>query len=109
VAERDSGRPPGVMTIDDLFSQRERGLCWAAWPAEDHRLDGVIWTWPRSDRYGLSEAITTIDGGPANLWCVGRGLPVSPRAASARRVIGTCLTLGSVMGERVADATIQPG
>jgi hypothetical protein len=107
VAERDSGRPLGTMTLDELFSQGERGLCWAAWPAEDHRLDGVTWTWPRSDRYGLPEAITRIAGGPANLWCVGRGLPVSSRAASALRVIGTCLALGGAVGGRVVGTASQ--
>jgi hypothetical protein len=97
VAERDHGRPAGTLTLSELFGTRSRGLCWAAWPCEDHRAEGVQWTWPEGDRHGIPEAVVRLPGGPDNLWLVGKGMAVSQQAAAALRVTGTCLALGGAV------------
>jgi 2-polyprenyl-6-methoxyphenol hydroxylase-like FAD-dependent oxidoreductase len=102
VADRDEGRPRGTLALDELFAERERGLCWAAWPREEHRPDGVVWTWPPRDRHGLPERATMAPGAPANCRFVGKGMPVSLEAAAALRVTGTCLALGAAVGEALA-------
>jgi hypothetical protein len=102
VADRDGGRPHGTLGLDELFAERERGLCWAAWPREEHRADGVVWTWPPRDRYGVPERSTIAPGAPANCRFVGKGMPVTAEAAAALRVTGTCLALGATVGEALA-------
>jgi hypothetical protein len=102
IAERDSGRSTGALGLDELFGERERGLCWAAWPREEHGPTGVAWTWPTADRHGVPERAAHIAGAPANVWCVGRGAAVTNEAAAALRVTGTCLALGAAVGRRAA-------
>ncbi|MBA2481379.1 MAG: FAD-dependent oxidoreductase [Planctomycetes bacterium] len=104
VAERDEGRPRGSLTLAELFAQRERNLCWAAWPGEAHGPDGTTWTWPDADRHGVPlSAVRTADT-PANCWYVGKGVPVAHDAASALRVTGTCLALGAAVGHIAAGS-----
>jgi hypothetical protein len=102
LAHRDRGRPAARFGLAELFAERERGLCWAAWPREEHLPDGIAWMWPPADRHGVPEAATRPLGGPANLWCVGKGMPVSAEAAAALRVTGTCLALGAAVGQAAA-------
>jgi hypothetical protein len=103
VARRDDGRPVGTIDLDRLFAERERGLCWAAWPQEDHRADGVHWRWPDRDRHGVPADVARLPGGPDNLWLAGRGLAVTPEAAAALRVTGTALAMGTAVGLGVAS------
>ena len=98
IAERDGGRPVSALDLNELFATRERGLCWAAWPREEHGSSGVIWTWPPRDRHGVPESVARPAGWPTNAWCVGRGIAASAEAASALRVTGTCLALGGAVG-----------
>jgi hypothetical protein len=106
-AERDQGRPHGGLSLAELFACTARGLCWAGWPGEEHHQDGVRWTWPERDRYGIPESAVRLPGGPQNLWLIGKGMAVAPEAASALRVTGTCLALGAAIApEAVAH---QPG
>lgn len=102
IAERDQGRPLATLELDGLFAERERGLCWAAWPREEHGPSGVAWTWPAGDRHGVPERVARLPGAPASVWCVGKGVAVSPAAAAALRVTGTCLALGAAVGRRAA-------
>lgn len=104
--ERDAGRPIGGTTLADLFAMRERGLCWAAWPREEHGADGVAWTWPPADRHGVPEAATRPSGAPPGLWCVGKAMPVDAAAAAALRVTGTCFALGAAVGRRAAQGAV---
>ncbi len=98
LAARDVGRHPGRVSLRDLFSQDARHWCWAAWPAEHHGADGVLWNWPQRDRHGVP--ITAVCGPhmPAGMWAVGKGMPVSASAASALRVTGTALAIGAAVG-----------
>jgi len=102
LAARDVGRHPGQVSLRDLFSQDARHWCWAAWPAEHHGADGVLWNWPQRDRHGVP--ITAVRGPhmPAWMWAVGKGMPVSASAASALRVTGTALAIGTAVGAVVA-------
>jgi hypothetical protein len=102
VADRDDGRPAGVVTLAELFAERERGLCWAAWPREEHLADGVAWTWPPRDRHGVPERAARAPGAPAGCWFVGRGMPVDAAAAAALRVTGSGFALGAAVGARAA-------
>lgn len=102
IAERDGGRAVGVLGLDRLFAERERGMCWAAWPREEHRSDGVAWTWPAHDRHGVPEQAVRLPGLPDSIWCVGKGAAVTVAAAAALRVTGTCLALGTAVGRRAA-------
>ncbi len=102
VADRDEGRPLGAMSLEQLFACDERGLCWAAWPREEHRPDGVAWTWPPGDRHGVPERATRIAGAPDNCWFVGKAMPVELEAAAALRVTGTCLAVGAAVGRLAA-------
>jgi 2-polyprenyl-6-methoxyphenol hydroxylase-like FAD-dependent oxidoreductase len=102
IAERDHGRPIAALGLDGLFSERERGLCWAAWPREEHGPAGITWTWPVHDRHGVPERAVRIPGTPAGIWCVGKGTAVTAEAAAALRVTGTCLALGTAVGRRAA-------
>jgi hypothetical protein len=102
VADRDQGRPAGTLGLEELFAERERGLCWAAWPREEHRPGGVAWTWPPRDRHGLPERATRATGAPTNLRFIGKGMPVSAEAAAALRVTGTCLAMGAAVGALAA-------
>lgn len=108
LAERDHGRPASSITVAELFAERERGLCWAAWPREEHGPEGVTWEWPSADRHGVPERAVRIVSGPAQLWCIGKGAPVSAEAASALRVTGTCLALGTVVGGLAARTVQKP-
>ncbi|GDY11528.1 hypothetical protein LBMAG53_04050 [Planctomycetota bacterium] len=105
VAERDSGRPIARLTVAELFSTRERGLAWAAWPREQHGPDGIQWEWPAADRHGVPEIATRPLGGPSNVWCVGRAMAVDAAAAAALRVTGTALALGTAVGRRAATGS----
>lgn len=107
IAERDQGRPSASLGIDDLFAERDRGLCWAAWPREEHGPAGITWTWPAHDRHGVPERAVRIPGAPANVWCVGKGVAVTAEAAAALRVTGTCLALGTAVG-RLAALSVRP-
>jgi 2-polyprenyl-6-methoxyphenol hydroxylase-like FAD-dependent oxidoreductase len=100
VAERDEGRPASDYSVSQLFAEHERGLCWAAWPQEQHGPDGVTWSWPPADRHGVPEHLARIPGAPSQVWCVGKGMAVSAEAASALRVTGTCLALGDAVARR---------
>jgi hypothetical protein len=100
VAQRDDGRPSSSYSVAHLFAERERGLCWAAWPQEQHGPEGVSWCWPPADRHGVPEHTARIPGGPSSLWCVGKGMAVSAEAAAALRVTGTCLALGDAVARR---------
>lgn len=100
VAHRDDGRPAAQLGLDELFASHDRGLCWAAWPREEHGSDGITWTWPPADRHGVPERAAHLIDGPANLWLAGRGLAVSAAAASALRVTGTALAIGAAVGLR---------
>jgi 2-polyprenyl-6-methoxyphenol hydroxylase-like FAD-dependent oxidoreductase len=100
VAERDEGRSDSGYSLARLFAERERGLCWAAWPQEQHGPEGITWTWPEGDRHGVPESAARIPGAPSSVWCVGKGMAVSAEAASALRVTGTCLALGDAVGRR---------
>lgn len=102
IAERDSGRPVANIDLPELFAERERGLCWAAWPREEHGPAGVAWTWPAHDRHGVPERVARIPGAPATVWCVGKGAAVTVEAAAALRVTGTCLALGAAVGRQAA-------
>ncbi len=104
LGRRDQGGAAGALTLEDLFGTRERGLCWAAWPREEHLADGVAWTYPPCDRHGVPEGAVRVPGAPPWSWFVGKGMPVSPEAASALRVTGTCLALGDAVGRRAALA-----
>jgi 2-polyprenyl-6-methoxyphenol hydroxylase-like FAD-dependent oxidoreductase len=102
LAQRDDGRPASSLDLDELFATRERGVCWAAWPREEHGPDGVEWQWPATDRYGIPERAAHIVGAPDNLWCIGKGAAVTTSAAAALRVTGTCLAMGAAVGIRAA-------
>lgn len=102
VAERDLGGVAPAVTLAQLFACRERGWCWAAWPRERHGPEGVAWTWPPGDRYGVPEAAARPAGAPVNWWCVGRGAAVDTDAAAALRVTGTGLAMGASVGATVA-------
>lgn len=102
VAERDGGRPSSALGLDELFATSERGMCWAAWPREEHGPAGVTWAWPPRDRHGVPEQVVRPAGWPVNAWCVGRGVAVTAAAAAALRVTGTCLALGAAVGVRAA-------
>ena len=106
VADRDGGRPASALGLDELFATGERGLCWAAWPREEHGPTGVAWTWPPRDRHGVPECVARPAGWPANVWCVGRGVAVTAEAASALRVTGTCLALGTAVGARAVAGVV---
>ncbi|MDA3960346.1 MAG: FAD-dependent oxidoreductase [Planctomycetota bacterium] len=99
--QRDGGRPAGGLGVDALFACRERGLCWAAWPVEQHGPHGVTWHWPPRDRHGVPEDACQIAGLP-DLWCVGRGMPLATDAAAALRVTGTAVAIGAAVGGRIA-------
>lgn len=109
LGERDEGRPLAQLSLAELFACRERGLCWAAWPAEVHQQDGVVWTWPAHDRHGVPPAALRPPGAPANLWLIGKGMAVAPEAAAALRVTGTCLALGGAVAAAVAGQLDRPG
>nr|MBA3708826.1 hypothetical protein [Planctomycetota bacterium] len=109
VAQRDEGRPAGALTLAQLFAQRDRGLCWAAWPREAHAADGIAWTWPEGDRHGVPISAATIADGPPDTWFIGKGMPVADDAAAALRVTGTCLALGSAVGRLAAMARSGAG
>ena len=102
VAERDGGRPAAVIGLAGLFATSERGLCWAAWPREEHGPEGVAWTWPERSCHGVPELVARPRDWPVNAWCVGRAVAVTYEAASALRVTGTCLALGAAVGVRAA-------
>ncbi len=102
VAERDAGRPLADLDLPALFAEQQRGLCWAAWPREEHGADGVAWTWPSADRHGIPERAVRIPGAPTTVWCVGKGAAVTAAAAAALRVTGTCLAIGGAVGRRAA-------
>lgn len=107
IAERDADRAAGTVSLEKLFAQRQRGLCWAAWPREEHGPTGVLWQWPERDRYGVPEAAVRLPTAPANAWLIGKSLPVASAAAAALRVIGTALAIGAAVGARAA-ATDRP-
>lgn len=108
VAERDGGRPAAALGLAALFATGERGLCWAAWPREQHGPEGVAWTWPERPFHGVPEAVAKPHGWPANAWCVGRAVAVTAEAAAALRVTGTCLALGAAVGARAAARGTSP-
>jgi 2-polyprenyl-6-methoxyphenol hydroxylase-like FAD-dependent oxidoreductase len=105
IASRDEGRPAAVIGLEELFAERARGLCWAAWPQEEHGADGVLWRWPAADRHGVPERAMRPLGAPPGFWCIGKGSPVSPAAAAALRVTGTCLAAGTAIGRLAAHAS----
>jgi hypothetical protein len=109
VAARDEGRPDAVIGIDELFAQHERGLCWAAWPQEEHGAEGVRWRWPGADRHGVPERALRPLGAPPGLWCIGKGAPVTLAAAAALRVTGTCLAVGGAVGRLAAGLSQHEG
>lgn len=102
IAHRDDGRPVSALDETELFAARERGLCWAAWPREAHGVDGITWSWPSADRHGIPERAARIPGAGARCWCVGKGSAVTAEAAAALRVTGTCLAMGTAVGQRAA-------
>ena len=104
LGQRDQGAAAGALTLAELFATTQRGLCWAAWPREEHLGTGVSWTYPPRDRHGVPESAARIPGAPRWGWCIGKGMPVSLEAASALRVTGTCLALGDAVGSRAALA-----
>lgn len=97
-AARDAGRPVATLDLPALFATTSRGLCWAAWPREEHTAEGVAWTWPPGDRHGVPPAAVHIPGAPAGWWCIGKGMPVTAAAAASLRVTGTQLALGMAVG-----------
>lgn len=107
LAQRDHGRPGSDLGLEELFAEQERGLCWAAWPREEHGPDGVTWQWPTSDRHGVPERAMRLAGAPEHVWCVGKGAPVTVEAASALRVTGTCLAVGAAVGARAAALVLS--
>lgn len=107
LAQRDHGRPTSNLGVDELFADQERGLCWAAWPREEHGPDGVTWQWPISDRHGIPERAVRLAGVPDNVWCIGKGAPVTVEAAAALRVTGTCLAMGAAVGARAAALVLS--
>ncbi len=107
LAERDGGRPLGELTCPELFATRERGWCWAAWPREEHRAEGVLWSWPPFDRHGIPARAVRSAGMPDWAYCIGKGMPVSLAAASALRVTGTCLALGAAVGAHAGVSASQ--
>ncbi len=102
IAQRDAGRPLAALDEQTLFATRDRGLCWAAWPREQHGADGITWTWPASDRHGVPEQAARIPGANERCWCVGKGSAVTAAAVAALRVTGTCLAMGTAVGQRAA-------
>ncbi|HYE06844.1 MAG TPA: FAD-dependent oxidoreductase [Planctomycetota bacterium] len=108
VGERDQGRPPARLGLAELFASRDRGLCWAAWPREEHRADGVAWTWPAADRHGVPEIVARPLGAPAGLWLAGKALAVDVAAAAALRVTGTALAMGGAIGALAARRADSP-
>jgi len=96
--ERDGAAPAAALTLDELFAQRERGLCWASWPCEAHRDGTVQWRYPPADRYGVPERVLRPPGAPPGLSFVGKGAAVDADAAAALRVTGICLALGGSAG-----------
>ncbi len=101
IAVRDSGRPAEQLTLAELFNTQDRGICWAAWPQEQHSENGIIWSWPERDRYGIPPSAVQLKNGPQNLFFIGKGMPVDAAAASALRVTGTCLALGGAIAELI--------
>lgn len=97
-AARDQGRPRAELDLDALFATRERGLCWAAWPCEAHGADGVSWSWPDHDRYGVPRVAAQPAWAPRNLWLAGKALAVTAAAAAALRVTGTGFAVGGAVG-----------
>jgi len=109
IAQRDAGRPVGTLTLEELFGQTQRGLCWASWPREEHGAQGVAWTYPVTPRYGVPRQAVTLPGTPGGCWFVGKGMPVTTAAAAALRVTGTALALGTAVGRLAAvDRTTAP-
>ena len=106
LAQRDDGRPASSLDLTELFATQERGVCWAAWPQENHGVDGVEWQWPATDRHGIPERAVHVAGAPDNLWCIGKGAAVTAFAAAALRVTGTCLAMGAAVGIRAATRTL---
>ena len=104
IATRDDGRPAAQIDLATLFAQTERGVCWAAWPQEQHQAPGTIWSWPPKNRYGIPVKAVQIEGGPSNVWFIGKGMPVDAAAASALRVTGTCFALGAAVAELASKA-----
>ncbi len=102
VSERDEGRPLARLGLTELFASRDRGLCWAAWPREEHRADGVHWTWPAGDRHGVPVAVARPLGAAPGLWLAGKALAVDGLAAAALRVTGTALAVGGSIGALAA-------
>jgi len=102
IAQRDAGRPVGALTLEELFSQTQRGLCWASWPREEHTAQGVAWTYPTTPRYGVPRQAVMLPGTPEGCWFVGKGMPVTTAAAAALRVTGTALALGAAVGRLAA-------
>jgi FAD dependent oxidoreductase len=102
-AVRDAGRPASRITVAQLFAQRERGLCWAAWPQELHTENGVEWLWPHTDRHGIPEFIVRDADELPQVWTIGKGMAVSAEAASALRVTGTCLALGGAIAHGIKN------
>jgi len=107
LAQRDHGRPESALGLEELFSERERGLCWAAWPREEHGPDGVTWQWPTGDRHGVPERAVRLADITEPVWCIGKGAPVTVEAAAALRVTGTCLAVGAAVGARAALAVLS--
>jgi glycine/D-amino acid oxidase-like deaminating enzyme len=102
IADRDEGRPQAQLTCAELFATAERGLCWAAWPREQHGPNGTDWTWPPRDRHGIDVRAVRLADGPENCWFIGKAMPVDAEAAAALRVTGTCLALGAALGRKLA-------
>jgi hypothetical protein len=55
----------------------------------------------------VPELAVRLGHGPDNLWCIGKGAPVTAAAAAALRVTGTCLAVGAAVGQAAARERLE--
>lgn len=103
LSERDCGNPISSYNLEQLFSEKERGLCWASWPSELHTETGVRWKWPDKDYHGVPLKACRLENGPNNFYLIGKGMAVDSEAIAALRVIGTSLAIGTSLGSQVLE------
>lgn len=75
----------------------------SAWPVEEHREDGVDWTWIEGRGYH-DVPRRVLETGLDNLLSVGRSASFSHRAQAALRVSGPCFVMGEAAGTLAALA-----
>ncbi|TVR42842.1 MAG: FAD-dependent oxidoreductase [Planctomycetota bacterium] len=100
---RDGGGHAGELSLDQLFAQEQRGLCWLAWPYEWHDAGGVRWRWPSRAFYGLPPTVLQPYADHPQFYAIGRGMAVSPAAAAALRVTGSAWHIGAALGQRLGN------